>query len=255
MRETFEDYVPVGGDGTAAGAEPRAYFMIRALLNSRVDVGLPADGGVDEQYVNIYLTHLLCAYIEPGYHLRAAKYLSAYDSSVFDRVRHSTSNRLKYTVYRTNADHLLMSIGLFQNPAGRRPDSRPAALHFDEDVHVGRGKTYYDFASTYSQSVFGRSSGVTDALGKLSARFEDYVKILSHMRSEYLSFVQRLSDGELYHLQRNVQSEGLRTLRDEFLDLYSEWRQGPTPELRQRLLETAQKLEHQDPTFKFELPQ
>ena len=255
MREDFEHYIPVGGDGSAAEPDSSSFFMIRALLSSRVDVGLPADGGVDEQNVNIYITHLLCSYIEPEYHMRVAKYLSAYDSTVFDRVRHSTSNRLKYTVYKSNADHLLLSIGVFQNATGRRPNALPAAFHWGEEVHVGRGKTYYDFASTYSQSVFGRSNAVTDVLGKLSARFEDYVKILSHMRGEYLNFVERLSEGEVYHLQRGATSEGVRTLRDEFLDAYSEWRRTPTPDLRASLEDIAARLARQDPTFKFTLPQ
>src|SRR2546422_2150400 len=136
MRDDLQRYIPVGGDGAAAEPESRAYFMIRALLSSRVDVGLSSEGEVEEQNVNIYLAHLLCAYLDPEHYLRVSPYLSAYDSSVFERVRHSTSSRLKYTVYRTNADHLLMSIGVFQNPTGRRPDSRPAALRCDDDVHV-----------------------------------------------------------------------------------------------------------------------
>ena len=255
MRDDFEHYIPVGGDGSAAEPDSRAFFMIRALLSSRVDVGLPADGGVDEQNVNIYITHLLCSYIEPVYQMRVAKYLSAYDSSVFDRVRHSTSNRLKYTVYKSNADHLLLSIGVFQNAKGRRPDSLPATSRWDDEAYVGRGKAYYDFASTYSQSVFGRSNGVTDVLGTLSANFESYVKILSHMRGEYLNFVERLSDGEIYHLQHGATAEGVRTLRDEFLDAYSEWRRSPTPDLRTRLEDIAARLARQDPSFTFTLPQ
>jgi len=252
MQDNLDRYIPVGGDGPAAQPESQAHFMMRALLASRVDVGSESEPW--EQDVNIYLTHLLCAYAKAEYHLRVSQYLSAYDTAVFERIRRSTSSRLKYTVYRANADHLLISIGVFQNPTGRRPDVLPAILHTDGEVHVGRGKTYYDFASTYSHGLFGPTSGVATVLGKLSHGFERYVRILTHMRSEYLHFVEQMSDGELYHLQRSVQTEGLRTLHNEFLDLYSEWRRNPTPELHAQLLEMIERLKRLDPAFTFELP-
>ena len=75
------------------------------------------------------------------------------------------------------------------------------------------------------------------------------------MRGEYLHFVQHLSDGELYHLQRSAQAVGLGAVHNEFLDLYSEWRRNPTAELRSRLLEVAERLKRLDPSFTFELPQ
>jgi hypothetical protein len=255
MQDDVQRYIPVRNDGTSGEPESRASFMIRGLLSSRLEVGLPTDSRIEEEDVNIYLTHLLCSYVDPGYFLRIAKYLSAYDSTLFERVQYSTSVRLKYTVYKTNADHLLMSIGVFNNPAGRRPDVLPVPLQPAEELHVGRGKTYYDFASTYGQSVFGRSSAIADVMGKLSVGFEKYVKILSHMRGEYLNFVERMSEGELYHLQQSAQTEGLGALHNEFLDLYSEYRRNPSPELRARLVATAERLQRLDPSFQFELPE
>lgn len=247
-----ERYIPVDRDGTPRAPEVRAQFMMRCLLSSRIEAGLPSKDEDGEQDVNVYLTQLLCAYSDPQYCLRVGGYISTYDTSLFERVEHSTSHRFKYSVYKINADHLLMSIGVFQNPEGRRPDSRAPLLRRRDDVFVGRGKTYYDFASTYSQRVFGTTSGVCGVLGKLSARFEAYVQVLSYLRGEYFDFVTRISDGELYHLQASVQTEGVQALHDEFLDLYSAYRQTPSPEARAKLLEAVARLQRLDPQFRFE---
>jgi hypothetical protein len=226
--------------------------MMRCLLASRLEAGLPSADEDGEQDVNIYLTHLLCAYSDPQYCLRVGNYISTYDTSVFERVESSRSHRFKYSVYKINADHLLMAMGVFQNPEGRRTDTRPTVLRRTGDTFVGRAKTYYDFASTYSQRVFGRTSGVSGVLGKLSVGFESYVRVLGHLRSEYFDFVARLSDGEIYHLQASAQNEGLQALRDEFLDRYSSYRRDPSAEARARLLETVERLKRLDPEFHFD---
>src|SRR5262245_35471369 len=173
-----ERYIPVDADHGGRAPEDRTGFMLRCLLSSRGEVGIPSeDDGVDHD-VNIYLAQLLSAYADPHYWMRVGNYIAAHDSVVFEKAQHSPSKRFRYSVYRINADHLLMSIGIFSNPTGRRPDSRPQ-LRPSATSFVGRAKTYYDFASTYSQCVFGRSSAVTDVLGKLAVGFERYVRILS----------------------------------------------------------------------------
>jgi hypothetical protein len=241
-------YVPVERDGTVRESQPSGQFMMRRLLESRTDLGMPSDDGHDHD-VNVYITQLLCAYGDPHYCLRVAGYLSSYDTTVFERAQKSRSHRFRYTVYKANADHLLMSIGVFQNAEGRSTEGRPAICRREEETFVGRGKTYYDFASAYSQRVFGSTSGVCDVLGKLSAGFEQYVRLLAHLRGEYFEFVSTLSEGEIYHLQRSADAEGLQTLRDEFLDLYSAWRRDPTPEVHARLVELLARIQRIDPDF------
>jgi hypothetical protein len=246
-----ERYIPVDRDGSTRDSEARGQFMMRCLLESRTTLGLPSDDE-SEHDVNIYLTHLLCAYGDPQYCLRVGGYISAYDSSVFERAQRSPSHRFRYTVYKINADHLLMSIGVFQNPEGRPTESLPAAFRRSAETFVGRGKTYYDFASTYSQRVFGNSSGVTDVLGKLSENFQHYVRLLGQMRSEYFDFVERMTDGEIFHLQRAADTAGLQALRDEFLDVYSAWRHDPTPENHARVMEIALRIRRFDPGFEID---
>lgn len=236
-----ENYLPLD-PGAAREAVPNAFFMVQKLLASRLETGWPSeDSSTEEQDVNIYLTYLLCTYVQPTHWQRISPYLSDYDTSVFDRIQYSSDTRLKYSVYKINADHLLVSIGIFDRER-------------DSDYQSGRARMYYDLAATYGRSMFGRSSAVAEVLGKLSVGWPKYVSILSHMRGEYLNLFRTLSPGELYHLRRTVESKGLEALHKEFLDLYSRYRTTPTAELLEQLKEVAVRLRRLDPDFHFDVP-
>ncbi len=255
MPEDYESYVPVERDGSSGDPRASVYFMVHGLLSSRVETGLSDDDGPAEEDVNMYLTHLLCDFLKPAYHERANQYVSSFDTTVFDRVRETTDTRLKYTVYKTNADHILMMSGLFQNADGSKPTAVAEPLRIDEETHLGRGKTYYDFAFTYSRSLFGRSSGITAVLCKLSLGFERYVRLLAHMRVDYLNLIDRMSPGEVFHMQRELSCDTLERLRNEFLDAYAAWQRQPTLVHRTAVQETAERLQAADPSFHFEFPE
>jgi hypothetical protein len=122
---------------------------------------------------------------------------------------------------------------------------------------MGRGKAYYHFAYTYSQSAFKKSTGITEILEKLSKGFERYVEILSHMRGEYFNILDRLGNGEIYHLERSVDStratRELKSLQDEFLDVYSEYLRTKREDLRHRVEELAEKIHEADDSFDFHI--
>src|SRR5205085_12028284 len=168
----------------------------------------------------------------------------------------SSDARLKYLIYKTNADFLLVSIGIFDNP--HAADTHRNKLKPSEEAYLGRGKTYYHFAYSYSQQVHRKNAGVSEVLEKLSVGFDKYIRILSHMRGEYLDLIKRLSDGEVYHLERSVdehsQQELLRVKQDEMLELYSAWKSEPTPEAEENLARIVSEIRQLNPGFKFELP-
>lgn len=246
-----EQYIPLDAHGEAGNAEACQTFMLRCILKSRLESGLPSHEDGHEEDVNVYLSHLLAAYANPSYCMRVGGYISPNDTTVFETAQHSPSKRFRYRVYRVNADHLMMSIGVFQNPSGRRPHSRPH-LEPTAEQFVGRAKAYYDFASSYSLSVFGRTSSVTGVLGKLADGLERYLRVLAHLRGEYFDFVDRMSDGELYHLDRAAQAEGVQVLHDQFLDLYSEYKRTGSTAAWEQLRALGDKLSRVDPSFRFD---
>jgi len=235
--------------------QPTYYFMINCLLYSRMETGLVSNQDFYDEDVNVYLAHLLHSFINPEYVEQSRKFLSKYDTDVFRRLSSASDARLKYLIYKTNADFLLISIGIFDNAAAATATRKAQP---SEEAYIGRGKTYYHFAYSYSQQMHRKNQGVSDVLEKLSVGFEKYIRILSHMRGEYLDLVQRLSNGEVYHLERSVdehsQQELLRVKQDELLELYSAWKTEPTKEREENLERIVSEIRLLHPSFKFELP-
>ena len=258
MDERFQ-FLELGG-ARDRQLRPSYYFMMRCLLCSRIDTGLVSDSAGYDEDVNVYLANLLNAFINPDYVERAQKYLSPYDHEVFQRLVRSTDARLKYTIYKTNADFLLVSLGLFEDAGqitrGGRKRARSALPA--EEATMGRGRVYYQFAYAYAQQVHRKNPAIADVLEKLSRGFDRYLKILSHMRGEYLDLLTGLSQGEVYHLERSISQEeqraALKSLQDAFLDAFLDWKQARTPENRERLEAAVRRVQEVDPNFRFDLP-
>jgi hypothetical protein len=125
-----------------------------------------------------------------------------------------------------------------------------------KESYLGRGKSYYRLAQSYSQKTFRKSTAISEVLGKLSDGYEKYVSILSHMKGEYFNLYQRMTGGELYHLWRSAEQSGSRNrlgaLYDEFLDAYADYRRNRSAESRQLLEKISRELNRIDPTFRFE---
>ena len=247
-----DDYIPVG-DGQPQDAASSEHFILQSLLSSRVDTGLCDENLPGEEDVNLYLTHLVCGWIDPRRQVHHTTYVRAFDHETFEQVQHSTNSRLKYTVYRANADYLLMLLGIFDNARAKRPVAHE--LQLPRQSYMGRAQTYYDFASTYSRLVFGKDSAVPNVLCKLANNFHDYVRLLTHLRSEYLNLISHLSDGVLYHLQEDVTAQMVSVSYDGFLDALAEWRDNPTVETRDNLIRIAEQLQRIDADFRWEIPE
>ena len=241
---------------TGRNLQPTYYFMINCLLYSRMETGLVSNQDFYDEDVNVYLAHLLHSFINPDYVEQSKKYLSKYDADVFKRLSASSDARLKYAIYKTNADFLLVSIGIFDNPA--MAAAARARLQPSEEAYIGRGKTYYHFAYTYSQQIHRRNQGVSEVLEKLSVGFDKYIKILSHMRGEYLDLAQRFSDGEVYHLERSVdesaRQENLKAKQDQLLELYTQWQHAPSAEIEENVKRLVGEIQQITPSFRFALP-
>jgi hypothetical protein len=251
---SFDLHTNIGPDNKR-DIEPTFYFMLNCLLYSRLETGNPSNQDFYDEDVNMYLTNLLCSFMQPQYHHRAKKYLSRYDTSLFSKIEQSSDVRLKYTIYKTNADFLLISIGIFRESTNKSGIGQ--LFKNSEEAHMGRAKTYYNFAYTYSQSMFRRTTGISEVLEKLSKGFERYVEILSHMRGEYFNILDRLSNGEIYHLEREFDSaqasSDLKKLQDQFLDKYSEYLKSPDPKLKTELDAMVREIKLLDASFDFHI--
>src|SRR5882672_9260409 len=124
---------------TSRELQPTYYFMVNCLLYSRMETGLVSNQDFYDEDVNVYLAHLLHSFINPDYVEQSRRFLSKYDTDVFRRLSQSTDARLKYQIYKTNADFLLVSIGIFDHPMVPATSRRHQP---SEEAYIGRGKTY-----------------------------------------------------------------------------------------------------------------
>lgn len=245
-------------DGPGERRERTAYFVLDSLLKSRIDCGFESNSEQYDEDVNVYLVHLLSSLVR-GFWL--GQPTAERDIDVFEQVRDSTDPRLKYGVYRANADYLLLSTSLFtRTPYVEREGQR--TFHGSVRDRIGRGKAYYHFASMFHERVRASSPVVARVLQHLSRDFERYVDVLFHMRGEYFHLYERLKEDQLMSLQEDLfktpsgdDKTVLGSLRDEFLDAYWLWHQKPTVVSRHQLAEAISRLQAVDPGFEFEIPE
>lgn len=227
------------------------YFFINNFLLSRIDSDMPSDLKEYDEDVNVYTASLLAGVVTGQQDLLQADYVSTRDSDVFARVQETKDQRLRYRVYKANADFLYVSLGIFGESSlvGDAPET-------DEDAQsrfTGRGKSYYQFASAYAERLFGRGAAIAEVMDKLSRNFEAYTKVMIWMSGEYLHLMNQMSLGEMYHLGHDTQEHFEKSYRtnswDELLDSYVDWRRSHSKESLRRIARAARELRRIDPNF------
>jgi hypothetical protein len=231
--------------------EQTEFFLLDALLRSRVACDFESKSDSHDEDVNVYLVHLLSRLV-------GAPALGAVtadrDIDVFAQVRDSMDPRFKSLVYRVNADHLLLTSSLFT--------SMPAYRDRQGRRRIGRGKAYYHYASLFQERLRAGSPAFAHVLHLLSCDFENYVEVLFHMRSEYFHLYERLSDVDLPQpLDPSEPAAGepapgsVGALRDRFLDAFAAWHESGDAASLRVLEDAAARLSAVDPDFDFERPQ
>lgn len=235
-------------------------FLLRCILGARAEAELPSnERGFDED-VNVYLAGLLGRFLSAAWHEQAASYLYPSDIDLAEAVRENPDQRHRFRVYRTNADHLLLSIGLFCHVQGAS-NLRNPAFHREPDEFIGRGGSYYHQASHSLRRLRRRETGAEQALRTLGTNFGDYVDLLRRLRVSYFHLTARLGEGTLHHLitgerpgEGQAGADEVATLYDAFLDAFNGWQEDRSFATRRKLVGAARALREADPDFAFELP-
>jgi hypothetical protein len=232
------------------------FYMMNHFLYSRLDGNYPTNTEFYDEDVNVYIANLLTSLSNSYYHETLRRHVIPYDIPLNKKVESLDSEREKYLYYRINADFLTLSTGLFGNPRMRRPGSA-SHMALPERSYIGRAKIYYRLAYSHLCRTSGNGSSLADVLDKLADGLENYIRILSVMKVEYLNLRRCLSDGEVFHLQRSIlnvdREKNLKDLHNLFLDLYSEYRRRGGSELKKKIESVVDKIKLIDPDFSFSI--
>lgn len=224
------------------------FFMLNAFLCSRLDTARDSDG--DEE-VNVYMAHLLLSLVDGRFYTEHTEVLGSTPAEVFAKAEEEDTPRHKLQVYRANADHRLVSFGLFSGSGERQSLYRQTLAN--PAAYLDEAQQYYHWAALFGHRLPARYRGLALALAKIAAHFETYCAVLAHLSASYLQLMPRLSSGELFHLEREAHQAAQPYIREEalnrLLDAYNEWQTQGAPESRQRFQEECARYQQVDPAF------
>ena len=98
-----------------------------------------------------------------------------------------------------------------------------------------------------------RYGGMAVTLEKIATRFDTYVDVLRHLGLRYFDLIERLSAGELFHLEKQAHEAALPKISehalDHLLDAYNTWKTDPTPINQQRFQVDCEIYQELNPDF------
>lgn len=226
-------------------------FLVESVLKSRLKLGLSEDPKHADEDVTMYLAFLLLEASYPAYTETIRQYTSLRNIDVFKMIEGSQDNYFKYLVYKTNADHLLLLLSIFQN-LGSEGRGERAFFDKSQSSYEGYATTYYQFASDYNRLLHRKVTALGIILTKLSQSFLVYEQVLMNVRSAYLQFFKTKEECFAQFLKGLDGLEEMLYLREKqdlFLDTYSAYLKTKDERLKEKLFEIGKELKRLDPSF------
>ncbi|MBI1961312.1 MAG: hypothetical protein HY473_02590 [Candidatus Sungbacteria bacterium] len=220
--------------------ETMLFFLLNALLQSRIETGHESDG--DEE-VNVYITGLLHSIVDGTFYVDNGGRLAASPLDVAQIAGQAGTVRGKASVYRTNADCRLMEFGLFSGCGGYVSLYRQAMTPQPAETYLEQAEQFYAWAALLCSRMPARYRGLALTLYKLAEGFDIYRQVLSHMGANYIGLLARLSAGQMAHLEHDAHQAALPAIAehalDRMLDAFNRWKADPTAATRAAFLDAS----------------
>jgi hypothetical protein len=229
-------------------------FFLEFILKSRSDLHLESGGNEFDEELNVYIAGLFNLLFQSDSFLRQKPYISPFDVDVQKWLETHPGLRNTFTVYRDNADFGLLLLGLFNGQ--KHQGSYHKIVIADQEDKEGRIALYYELAASALSHLQGKKCSLIDVFVALSEHLSETVRILQHMSKQYFDFLEKISEGSFFHLERELnaldickQYEGKL---DEFLKCYTAYKEQPSDEAKKKLLALADDLKKLKPDFNFD---
>lgn len=229
------------------------FFFLEHLLKARADLNFETGHHDYDQEVNVYLAGLMNSLIVCGPIINQKPYISAFDADVRSWLESHPGARNTYIVYRDNADFRLLLLGLFE---GCEHKGAYQHIVLADDADHGRAAIYYELAASALMHLQGSNNALVNIYHTLSDTITETIQILKRAAVTYFNLLERISEGSLYHLEKEINDAQNNTayteMLDNFLKLYSLYKENPTEEYHKSLLELSEKLKVINKAFRFD---
>ncbi|MBN1307351.1 MAG: hypothetical protein JXA18_05505 [Chitinispirillaceae bacterium] len=229
------------------------FFFLEHLLKARADLHLESGGHECDQELNIYIAGLLNSLVRSDSLVRPKPYISPFDTDVRQWLAHHPGLRNAYMAYRENADFGLVLFGIFSGYEHEGSYHRIVMADRDEQ---GRIALYYELAASALGHLQGNSASLIEVFETLSEHLDEILRILHRAAHSYFDLMERMSEGSLFHLERELDEMDKRKYYgeklDEFLKCYTDYREQPSEAVKERLFALAEELKKLNVDFKFD---
>lgn len=226
-----------------------SFFFLEHVLRARAELHLESGHHQYDQEINVYLAGLLNSLIDTETFLKP--YIFPFDLQVREYLDQHPGLRTEYTVYRDNADFGLIVLGFFLGYQHQGSYQRVVLSDTDEK---GRIALYYEQAASALTHLQGRNLSLVAVFEELAEYLPEIIQILQHAASSYFDLMMKLSDGSIYHLEHEMNNETRRIYNiklDEFLKMYSLYKENPTVEIKNSIINLANELKRLNSEFSF----
>lgn len=227
-----------------------SFFFLEHVLRARADLHMESGQHEYDQEVNVYLSGLLNSLLDSDTYLKP--YISPFDLQIREYLELHPGLRNEYIVYRDNADLGLIFLCFFP---GHEHKGSYQSIVLSEIDERGRIALYYEQAASALSHLQGRNLSLVTVFEEIAEYLPEIVKILQHAASSYFDFILKLSDGSIYHLEKDMNTvdnlKVYKTKLDEFLRKYAVYKENPTPDLKKTVMDLAEELKKMNSKFNF----
>jgi hypothetical protein len=229
-------------------------FFLENILKARVALNL-ATGRREEndEDTNVYLAGLLNGLTFGGSCIAEKPYLSPYDEDVRHYLDQHPGSSSEFIVYKDNADFGLVSLSVFLGYDHAGSYHRRVLGDVDES---GRIACYYLFAANALAHIKSGHALLVHTFHSLAEHIGEAVRIVRKVAGDYFDMMERITDGSLFHLEREVDDLANRRrfteAMDEFLKAFSEYKAAPSLAGREKVTSFVTYLKALDPRFSFD---
>jgi hypothetical protein len=233
--------------------EETVFFFLEHLLKARIALNLQTGLHEYDQETNVYIAFLLMSLLTTDAFVRVKPYISAYDADVRRYLENHPGLRNEYRVYKDNADYGLLAETVFLGYDHAGSYYGRVLSERDHGAHIS---LYYEQAASALAHLACANVTLVHVLSSIASNFEEIMLLVRKVAGDYFDFIERISKGELYHLQREVaklagKSEYDRVL-DAFLEAYYEYTNEPSEVRRRKVLGLVAALKTLNENFNFD---